>query len=61
MQRRGDPGWLAEPAASVLTKAAVVLDWFHIAMRFQHALQTAAGLGTGTVPANDPIPFSLAA
>ena len=26
-----------------------MLDWFHIAMRFEHALQTATGLGAGTV------------
>ncbi len=35
----------------VLSKAAIVLDWVHIAMRFKHTLQTAAGLGPGTVPA----------
>jgi hypothetical protein len=31
----------------VLPQATVVLDWFHIAMRFEHALQTAIGLGAG--------------
>jgi hypothetical protein len=31
----------------VLPQATVVLDWFHIAMRFEHALQTATGLGVG--------------
>jgi hypothetical protein len=35
----------------VLPKATAVLDWFHIAMRFEHALQTATGLGAGTVDA----------
>ena len=25
-----------------------VLDWFHIAMRFEHALQAARGFGAGT-------------
>lgn len=33
----------------VLSEATVVLDWFHIAIRFEHALQTATGLGTGTI------------
>ncbi len=33
----------------VLSAATVVLDWFHIAMRFEHALQTATGLGAGTI------------
>ena len=28
--------------------ATLVLDWFHIAMRFEHALQAARGLGAGT-------------
>ena len=46
----GDTG-LRNLQRRVLPKAAVVLDWFHIATRFQHALQTAVGLGTGTVPA----------
>jgi hypothetical protein len=29
----------------VMPKATVVLDWWHIAMRFEHALQAARGLG----------------
>jgi hypothetical protein len=33
----------------VLPKATVVLDWFHIATRFELALQTAIGLADGTV------------
>lgn len=35
----------------VLPQAAVVVEWFHIAMRFAHALETAAGLGAGTISA----------
>src|SRR5271168_2652603 len=27
--------------------ATVVLDWWHVAVRFEHALQTARGLGVG--------------
>jgi hypothetical protein len=44
----GDEG-LRNLQRRVLPKATVVLDWFHIAMRFEHALQTATGLGAGTV------------
>ena len=47
----GDAG-LRNLQRRVLPKAAVVLDWFHIAMRFQHALQTATGLAAGTVDAH---------
>jgi hypothetical protein len=36
----------------VLPEATVVLDWFHIAMRFEHVLQAAMGLGVGTVDAH---------
>ena len=32
----------------VMPEATLVLDWFHIAMRFEHALQAARGLGAGT-------------
>jgi hypothetical protein len=32
-------------------KVTVVLYWWHIAMRFEHALQTARGLGAGTTNA----------
>ena len=28
-----------------------MLDWFHIAMRFEHVLRTAAGVGAGTIDA----------
>ena len=31
-----------------LPGATVVLDWWHAAMRFEHALQAARGLGAGT-------------
>ena len=31
-----------------MPKATLVLDWWHIAMRFEHALQAARGLGAGT-------------
>ncbi len=31
-----------------MPKATLVLDWFHIAMRFEHALQAIRGLGAGT-------------
>jgi hypothetical protein len=36
----------------VLPGAAIVLDWFHIAMRFEHVLKSAAGLGAGTANAH---------
>ncbi len=32
----------------VLPGATVVLDWWHVAVRFEHALRTARGLGAGT-------------
>src|SRR5215211_770606 len=35
----------------VLPGAAPVLDWWHAAVRFEHALQTARGLGAGTADA----------
>jgi hypothetical protein len=43
----GDAGlWRMQQAA--LPKATVVLDWWHLAVRFEHALQAARGLGTGS-------------
>src|SRR5271165_5925451 len=43
----GDAGlWRLQREA--LPHATVVLDWWHAAVRFEHALQTARGLGTGT-------------
>jgi hypothetical protein len=35
----------------VIPEATIVLDWWHIAMRFEHALQAARGLGVGTTSA----------
>ena len=46
----GDEG-LQNLSRRVLPRATVVLDWFHIAMRFEHALQTATGVGAGTIDA----------
>ncbi len=46
----GDTG-LRNLQTRVLPKATVMLDWFHIAMRFEHALNAATGLGAGTVGA----------
>jgi hypothetical protein len=43
----GDVG-LWKLQRQVLPDATIVLDWFHIAMRFEHALQAARGLGAGT-------------
>ncbi len=43
----GDAGlWRLQRA--VLPGATVVLDWWHAAVRFEHALQAARGLGAGT-------------
>jgi hypothetical protein len=36
----------------VLPGATVVLDWWHVAVRFEHALQAACGLGAGTTDAS---------
>ena len=47
----GDAG-LRNLQRRVLPEATVVLDWFHIAMRFEHVLQAAIGLGVGTVDAH---------
>jgi hypothetical protein len=42
----GDAGlWRLQ--REVLPGATVVLDWWHVAIRFEHALQTARGLGAG--------------
>ena len=43
----GDAG-LRALQTQVLPDATVVLDWFHIAMRFEHVLKTAAGVGART-------------
>src|SRR5215204_621995 len=43
----GDAGlWRLQRAA--LPSAAIVLDWWHAAVRFEHALQAARGLGAST-------------
>ena len=43
----GDAGlWRLQRTA--LPGATVVLDWWHAAVRFEHALKSARGLGTGT-------------
>ena len=43
----GDAGlWRVQ--RKVLPGATVVLDWWHAAIRFEHALQSARGLGAGT-------------
>jgi hypothetical protein len=43
----GDAGlWRLQRA--VLPRATVVLDWWHLAVRFEHALQVARGFGAGT-------------
>src|SRR3954454_21923089 len=46
----GDAGlWRLQ--REVLPDALPVLDWWHVAVRFEHALQTARGLGAGTATA----------
>jgi hypothetical protein len=43
----GDAGlWRMQQEA--LPKATIVLDWWHVAVRFEHALQAGRGLGTGS-------------
>jgi hypothetical protein len=43
----GDAGlWRLQ--REVLPQATIVLDWWHAAVRFEHALQAARGLGAGT-------------
>ena len=46
----GDAG-LRNLQRCVLPEATAVLDWFHIAMRFEHVLQAGTGLDAGTVDA----------
>jgi hypothetical protein len=43
----GDAG-LRRLQREALPKATVVLDWWHAAVRFGHALQVVRGLGAGT-------------
>jgi hypothetical protein len=43
----GDAGlWRMQQEA--LPEATIVLDWWHVAVRFEHALQAGRGLGTGS-------------
>ncbi len=46
----GDAG-LWQLQREVLPNAMLVLDWWHAAVRFEHALQTARSLGAGTAEA----------
>src|SRR5271156_4229372 len=47
----GDAGlWRLQREA--LPPATVALDWWHVAIRFEHALQTARGLGEGAAEAD---------
>jgi hypothetical protein len=47
----GDAGlWRLQ--RETLPAATVVLDWWHVAIRFEHALQTARGLGAGVINAD---------
>ena len=47
----GDAGlWRLQREA--LPGATIVLDWWHAAVRFEHALQAARGLGVGTADAH---------
>jgi hypothetical protein len=47
----GDAGlWRLQ--REVLPSATIVLDWWHAAVRFEHALQAARGLGAGTADAS---------
>src|SRR3954453_6868444 len=47
----GDAGlWRVQ--REVLPSATIVLDWCHAAVRFEHALQAARGLGAGTADAS---------
>ena len=47
----GDAGlWRLQREA--LPDATIVLDWWHAAVRFEHALQAARGLGAGTADAH---------
>ena len=44
--------WLWRLQHEALPGATVVLDWWHAAVRFEHALQAARGLGAGTADAH---------
>lgn len=46
----GDTG-LWKLQRQVVPQATLVLDWWHIAMRFEHALQAARGIGAGATSA----------
>jgi hypothetical protein len=47
----GDAGlWRLQ--RETLPAATVALDWWHVAIRFEHALQTARGLGAGAADAD---------
>jgi hypothetical protein len=47
----GEAGlWRLQRAA--LPDAAIVLDWWHVAVRFEHALRAARGLGAGAAEAH---------
>jgi hypothetical protein len=50
----GDAG-LWRMQRETLPDATVVLDWWHIAIRFEHALQTARGLGAGSSHADHAV------
>ncbi len=47
----GDAG-LWKLQRQVVPQATVVLDWWHVAVRFEHALQAARGIGVGTTSAH---------
>ena len=50
----GDAGlWRLQ--REVLPGAAVVLDWWHLAVRFEHAMRAARGLGAGAGAADMPL------
>ena len=54
----GDSGlWRLQ--REVLPVATVVLDWWHVAIRFEHALQTARGLGAADAKLADEAARSL--
>ncbi len=50
----GDAGlwWLQR---ETLPDATVVLDWWHVAVRFEHALQAARGLGAGSADTDEVV------
>jgi hypothetical protein len=55
----GDAGrWKLQRQA--VPEATLLLDWWHIAMRFEHALQAARGIGQGTTSVTfAPTPFAI--